>query len=111
RLRRYTRPQQYPEAPPSYNLLKEETMRSLFGSMLLLAAMAILLTGVQAGDKDKTVKLKGTVTCAKCDLGKETKCMTVIVTKEKDKEVIYYFDPTSHKKYHGKVCTEAMPGT
>jgi len=38
--------------------------------------------------------------------------MTVIVAKDKDKkDVTYYFDPASSKKYHGKICTEASPGT
>lgn len=87
-------------------------MRKLLGSMLLLTALALLLGGAQAGDKDGKVVLKGTITCAKCDLGKEATCMTVIVAKNKDnKEVVYYFDPTTSKKYHAKVCTESMPGT
>jgi hypothetical protein len=86
-------------------------MRALFASMLMLAIAALLFTGAQAGEKDKTVKLTGTITCAKCDLGKETKCATVIVAKEKGKDVVYYFDPTSSKKYHSKICTEAMPGS
>jgi hypothetical protein len=99
------------EAWPSYHHLKEDTMRSLLGSMMLFAALALLLTGAQAGDKDKTVKLKGSITCAKCDLGKESKCMTVIVAKDKDKkDVVYYFDPTSNTKYHKNICTEAKPG-
>ncbi len=85
-------------------------MRSLFGSMLLLAAMAILLTGVEAGDKG-AVKLKGTITCAKCDLKLQKKCATVIVTKEKGKDVVYYFDPASNKQYHKNICTEAKEGT
>jgi hypothetical protein len=87
-------------------------MRALFGSMLLLAALALLLNGAQAGKDDKSVVLKGTITCAKCDLGKESTCMTVIVAKDKDKkDVVYYFDPTASKKYHSKVCTESMPGS
>ena len=55
--------------------------------------------------------LKGTITCAKCDLKKETACATVIVVKEDGKEVIYYFDKDSHKKNHSKVCQEAKEGT
>ncbi len=87
-------------------------MRSLFGSTVLLAAMAILLTGVQAGDKAKKVVLKGEITCAKCGLMKETTCMTVIVAKDKNnKEVVYYFDPASDKKYHKEICAEAKEGT
>jgi len=86
-------------------------MRLMCASILLLAFAAVTLTGVYAGDKDK-VTLKGTITCAKCDLGVETACMTVIVAKDKDKkDVTYYFDPATSKKYHSKICTEAMPGT
>jgi len=94
--------------------LKGETMRVLLASVCFLAALVLLLGGVQAGEKgkDEVVKLKGKITCAKCDLGKETECMTVIVAKNKDKkDVTYYFDKTNDKKYHEKICTEAKQGT
>ena len=86
-------------------------MRVLLASMMLLAASALLLSGgVEGGEKKgKQVTVKGTVTCAKCDLGKESKCMTVIVDS-KDKAV-YYFDPAGHKKHHGKVCTTPTEGS
>ena len=62
--------------------------------------------------QDKTVTLKGKITCAKCDLGKEATCMTVIVAKDKDKkDVTYYFDTDSSKKYHSKICKEPMEGS
>lgn len=87
-------------------------MRVLLASLTLLAVSIVFLGGVQGGEKDKAVTLKGTITCAKCDLGKETTCMTVIVAKDKDKkDVTYYFDTAGSKKYHGKVCTEAKPGS
>ena len=89
-------------------------MRVLFASMLMVAVALVLMSGVQGGEKDKDtpVTLKGTITCAKCDLGKETTCMTVIVAKDKDKkDVTYYFDKDASKKFHGKVCTEAKAGT
>jgi hypothetical protein len=87
-------------------------MRVVLASILMLAVAIVFLGGVQGGEKDKAVTLKGTITCAKCDLGKETTCMTVIVAKDKDKkDVTYYFDKDSSKKYHGKVCTEAKPGS
>jgi len=75
-------------------------MRQLIASVAFLAVVALLFTGVQAGEKGKEVTLKGKITCAKCDLGKETKCATVIVVKEKDKDVIYYFDAKSHGANH-----------
>jgi hypothetical protein len=84
-------------------------MRTLFVPLVLLVA-ALMLTGVYAGD-GKTKDLKGTITCAKCDLGKEAKCMTVVVVKEDKKDVVYYFDPESSKKFHSKVCTTPTEGT
>jgi len=92
-------------------------MRTILASLFVVAATVLLVSGgTQAGEKGdkggKEVTLKGTVTCAKCDLGKESTCMTVVVAKNKEgKETVYYFDPTSSKKYHAKVCTEAHEGT
>ncbi len=96
-------------------------MRTLFASAVFVAALALLLTGARADDKgDKGDKakdgaakvLKGRITCAKCDLGKEATCMTVIVVQDKDKkDTVYYFDPTTSKKYHSAICTEAKEGT
>jgi hypothetical protein len=79
---------------------------SLFA--VALAVVAFVATA-QARDDNKT--LKGTITCAKCDLGKESKCMTVIKVKEGDKDVVYYFDDAGHKKYHGKICQTPTEGT
>jgi hypothetical protein len=64
-----------------------------------------------AGAADKEVTLKGTVTCAKCDLGTSDKCATVIKVQEDGKDVVYYFDKASNKKYHGKICTAPTEGT
>ena len=50
------------------------------------------------------VTLDGKVCCAKCELGKEKACQTVVVVKEKDKEVMYYFDKASEKKFHKDYC-------
>ena len=67
---------------------------------------------VDAGEKkSKEVTLKGTITCGKCDLGKDKACATVIVVKNDTKETVYYFDKDSHKKYHGDTCTEAKKGS
>jgi len=61
-----------------------------------------------AEDKEET--LKGTITCAKCDLKKEKACATVIVVKKDDKETVYYFDKDSGKKHHKAICTEPKKG-
>jgi len=63
------------------------------------------------GDKAKEVTLKGRITCPKCDLGESDKCGTLIVVKEKDKKVHYYFDAESNKKYHKEICNEGKNGT
>jgi Family of unknown function (DUF6370) len=78
----------------------------------MLAVLVVVFTlSVQAEEKAKEVTLKGTITCAKCDLKLETKCATVIKVKEKGKDVVYYFDPAGHKANHKAICTEAKQGT
>lgn len=71
-----------------------------------LALLGIMVATAYAQEKT----IKGKITCAKCDLGKEDKCMTVIVAKEDGKDVIYYFDDKSGKANHGKICKAAMDG-
>jgi hypothetical protein len=78
-------------------------------AVLGLAMVFALVLAVQAASEDKT--LKGTITCAKCDLKKEAKCTTVIVVKEGDKDVIYYFDEASGKKNHKEICQSPKKGT
>lgn len=81
----------------------------------IVAVFAVLVLGafVTAEDKKeaKEVKLTGTITCAKCDLGEAAKCETVIVVMEKNKKVVYHFEADSHKKFHGDVCSAAKEGT
>jgi hypothetical protein len=91
------------------------------GSLLLGLGVAVLfLSGAEAGG-GKEVKIKGKITCAKCDYNfvkdaegapkEEPKgCVTVIVAKKKGKEVVYYFDRAGHKKYHGDICKTPMDG-
>ena len=81
---------------------------ALFCAVLLVAAGT---NGGEKGEKGKKVTLKGTVTCNKCDLGKSDVCETVIVVKEKDKDIVYFFDKAGHKKHHSAVCTEAKKGS
>jgi Family of unknown function (DUF6370) len=87
-------------------------MRMLFGLFLAFAVTLTLWTGAQ-GSQDKDSTIKGTVTCAKCDLkvAGQTKCATVVVEKKNGKDVIYYFDADSGKKFHGNICTEPKAGT
>jgi len=83
-------------------------------SVLLFGLALCLTAGARADDKKdpkKEVTLKGTITCAKCDLGVESKCATVIKVKEGDKDVVYYFDADAHKKNHGPICKSPKEGT
>jgi hypothetical protein len=79
--------------------------------LLGLGLVFAFISGVKAEDKAKTVTLKGTITCAKCDLKVADKCHTVIKVEKDGKDVVYYFDDKGSKKYHKQICTEAKKGT
>lgn len=79
-------------------------------AILLVLGVSVALTSSQAGEKND-VTLKGKICCAKCELGVETECMTVIVTKKKDKDVTVYFNAPSNKTHHSSICSEAKNGT
>lgn len=77
-----------------------------------LAIVCLLVVGAYAAEET----LKGTVTCAKCDLKEKEfvdkkACQTVVVVKKDSKDVVYYFDPEGHKKHHGPVCTTPKKGS
>ena len=82
---------------------------------LLAAAFALvaLVATVSARPDDKEKKevtLKGEVCCAKCALKMSDKCATVIKVKEKDKDVVYYFEKGG-KDPHKDICTGGKEGT
>jgi hypothetical protein len=66
--------------------------------------------GVVAQQKQKEVLLKGKITCAKCELELTKKCASVIVVKEAGKDVVYFFDAGTNKKYHAEICSEGREG-
>ena len=83
-------------------------MKAAFSMVLGLAVMCVLALSVRADDKKaKEETLKGTITCAKCDLGTADECQTVI----KVKDTVYEFDKDSGKKYHKEICKKAKEGT
>lgn len=85
-------------------------MKAVASMFLGMAVALFLVTGVRADEKE--VELKGTITCAKCDLKDSENCHTVIKVKGDDgKDVVYWFDKDGTKKYHKKICTEAHEGT
>ncbi len=77
-------------------------------ALSVLVGLAVIFALAAAEEKT----LKGKITCAKCDLGKETKCTNVIVVKEDGKEVVYYFDDKGGKEsYHKEICKEGKDGS
>jgi hypothetical protein len=98
---------------PFHIYCKELSMKTWLAVLLVGALASVLLVGhgvAQDKKKDKEVSLKGKVTCAKCDLGLEKQCTTVIVVKESGKDVVYYFDTKADKSYHSAICSEAKEG-
>jgi hypothetical protein len=89
------------------------SMKAALSVLVSLAVAFFLVAGLSADDKDKKGEktLKGTITCAKCDLKEADACATVIKVKEDGKDVVYYFDKAAHKKHHPKICKEPMEGT
>jgi hypothetical protein len=79
--------------------------------LFVLGLALVAFTAVLQARPDEEKTLKGTITCAKCDLKKEAKCATVIKVKEGDKDVVYYFDTDSHRKNHREICTTPKEGT
>ena len=84
-------------------------MRKTLSLALAFAVALVFMVSVRAEEGKKT--LKGTITCAKCDLKKEKACATVIVVKDGEKETVYYFDKEGGKKHHKAICTEPKKGT
>ena len=76
---------------------------------LVLSLGLVFALTTKSFAEEKT--LKGTITCAKCDLKKESKCMTVIVVKEDGKDVVYYFDDAAGKKNHKEICQTPKEGS
>jgi hypothetical protein len=89
-------------------LPKMKTASKLFVGLSMVLVVGVL---ARADEKKEEVTLKGTITCAKCDLKLEKKCATVIKVKKDDKEIIYYFDADGHKKNHPTICQEAKEGS
>lgn len=85
-------------------------MKSVGTIALALVAVLALVVSVKAEEK-KEVTLKGTITCAKCDLKEADKCATVIKVTEGDEKGVYYFDAKSHKANHKTICQTPMEGT
>ena len=77
-------------------------------AFLCLGLSTAFVSGNEAGAE---VTLKGTATCAKCDLGKTKNCQAALKVTEEGKEVVYYITMDAEgKKVHGEVCKKAKDG-
>src|SRR3974377_1467670 len=71
----------------------------------LAVAFALCWTAGLRADDEKSITLKGKVMCAKCELKQAKKCQTVVVVKDGDKEVTYFFkDKGAAEEHHEPVC-------
>ncbi len=92
-------------------------MRAILAGFAVLTLALVMASDTNfAQDKKeekKDVVLKGKICCAKCELGVETKCMTVIVVKDEKskKDVTYYFDKNGDGKFHADICGAAKNGS
>ena len=99
-------------------------MNKKFLTTLLSAAVALTVTlPSNAAEKNEKKKadpnaertIRGTGTCAKCDLGETDKCVNVIQTTRKDKEgkeakvTFYLEDNQVSKDFHSEICKAAKP--
>lgn len=70
-----------------------------------LAAFALSPSSYAAAEEmAASVTLKGTATCAKCDLGTEKECASVLQVKEDGKTVTYHLTGKVDKVWHKKIC-------
>ena len=63
---------------------------------------AVMAFAINASAAEET--LKGTATCAKCDLGTASKCTNVLQVKADGKTVIYLLEGKAGKSYHKTIC-------
>jgi Family of unknown function (DUF6370) len=75
---------------------------------LFAAGLAlVVVAGLAVAQEKKEKVVDGKVACAKCELkvAGQTKCATTVTVKEDGKEVVYYFDDETNKKFpHSKYC-------
>jgi type 1 fimbria pilin len=74
-----------------------------FRILSLLACALVFAAAARAAD---TVTINGEAMCAKCELGLQDHCQTVVQVKEGDKTVNYFVAANDvAKAFHPKVCT------
>jgi len=87
-------------------------MRKAFVAFCILCLAMLVMAGAPAGEKkEKEVTLKGKICCPKCELMEAKVCGTVIIVTKDKKDIKYYFDTASNKKYHSEICETPKNGT
>jgi uncharacterized membrane protein len=100
-------------------------MKKLILAAFITTALAFAVALPAAAQEKKEEKkkadpnaertIRGTGTCAKCDLGEGDKCQNVIQVTRKDKEgketksTIYLADNQVSKDFHATICKAAKP--
>ncbi|MEO5716433.1 MAG: DUF6370 family protein [Luteolibacter sp.] len=82
-------------------------MKTIVTSLMSVALSAFVLSAsASAADeaKAKPITVEGAATCAKCDLGTEKECATVLQVKEGDKTITYQLTGKVDKDWHKKIC-------
>jgi hypothetical protein len=75
-------------------------LRKLLALVVGVAALS-MVTLATAQEKGEKKTLEGKLVCGKCKLSETEKCSNVLVVKDGDKEVKYYFkDKGKAEKYH-----------
>jgi len=76
-----------------------------FVAFLVASVLALFSASFVRAEDSKDVTLKGTLTCAKCDLKQSPTCQNVLQVKDGDKTTTYWLaDNTLSKDSHGAVC-------
>lgn len=79
-------------------------MKKLLTATFFGAAMAFTMINASAAEET----LKGTATCAKCDLKTASDCTNVLVVKKDDEKVTYLLEGKADKEsYHKQICKES----
>ena len=81
-------------------------MKKIAPLFAFVAVLSFAFSGGFAAEKAKEETLKGTLTCAKCDLKEADKCQTVLVVKDGDKKTEYIVAGAKAPK-HTEVCKAA----
>ena len=82
-------------------------MKKIAPLFAFVAVLGLAMSAMAAKEAGKEVTLKGTLTCAKCDLKEADKCQTVLVVKDGDHKGTYNVATGGKAPKHGDICKGA----